>query len=70
MREAAGPAWGAARPIAQICWRVDMAFEFLIVFDGRLAKAGKVRVNPVGCVLLAETPGPKQAGIRSALLPE
>ena len=46
MRIAAGPAWGAVRPIAHICWRVDMACEILIRFDVRVAKPGKVRVNP------------------------
>ncbi len=34
MREAAGPAWVAARPIAPMEVRVDIASRTLIVFDG------------------------------------
>ena len=34
MRVAAGSAWEAARPIAQMVWRVDIAVRTLVVFDG------------------------------------
>lgn len=34
MRVAAGSAWEAARSIAQICWRVDMALEQPSYFGG------------------------------------
>ena len=69
MREAAGSAVVAARSIAQMVCRVDIAFETLILFDVRVAEPGKVRVNRVSdVVLLAETARGNQAEIRSALL--
>ena len=34
MRVAAGSAWEAARPIAQMVWRVDIAAGTLKFFDG------------------------------------
>ncbi len=45
MREAAGPAWEAARSIAQISWRVDMALKSPSSLTVMVANFGKARVN-------------------------
>jgi hypothetical protein len=44
MRVAAGPAVAAARSIAQVSWRVDIAFKTLIS-TVRIVDLGKARVN-------------------------
>jgi hypothetical protein len=45
MRVAAGRALAAARSIAQMEWRVDMALLKTLVSTVRVAEQGKVRVN-------------------------
>lgn len=55
MRVAAGPAWEAARPIAQISWRVDIGSETLIASTVMVTDSGKARVNRIwDAPLLAE----------------
>jgi hypothetical protein len=45
MRVAAGAAWEAARSIAQIGKRVDMALKIPSYSTAMVAKLGKARVN-------------------------
>ena len=45
MRVAAGQAVAAARSIALVLWRVDMALTSPSLSAARLAEQGKVRVN-------------------------
>jgi hypothetical protein len=69
MRVAAGSAAMAARPIAQISWRVVMALTSPSFSAVKIAEQGKVRVNRlVGAPLLAEGDASNQAKDRAALL--
>jgi hypothetical protein len=43
MRVAAGSALAAARSIAQICWRVDMALNHPQIFDFSTSKVAQKR---------------------------
>ena len=45
MRVAAGSALLAARPIAQMVWRVDIAARIPHILTVKVPKLGKVRVN-------------------------
>ena len=69
MREAAAPAVAAVRSIAQISWRVDMAWRKPSITSAvRVAEPGKARVNRMNASLLAEAVALNQGSIRSALL--
>ena len=57
-----GSAVAAARPIAQIFWRVVMALKYPRRLTVTIAEQGKARVNRhMGSPLLAETGGANQA---------
>lgn len=45
MRVAAGSAWGAARSIAQMVWRADIAFRTLFTSTVMVTGFGEARVN-------------------------
>ena len=70
MREAAAPARGAVRSIAQISWRVDMALsESLVVSADMMPRAGEARVNRRRAPFLTDGSDLNQGVIRTAMLP-